>query len=159
MNPIALVYEPEVGTLPIGVLSGKEEMVPVWVLRILLLWSIWKPWTLKAGEGHFSIVPISFLMVLEPCHPSLPPSRQNSCRMIFPVRIRRVSRPRGSNTELTVYRIPVLVNGWSFSTTPRTTVRQERAQLEGSLWWSLDSEYSSTDLVEGWHLLPLCVLN
>ena len=29
MNLIALVYELEVGTLPTGVLSGKEEMVPV----------------------------------------------------------------------------------------------------------------------------------
>ena len=42
------------------------------------------------------------------------PSRHSSCRICFPAKMNGATKPRGSNTELTVDKIPLLDRGLSY---------------------------------------------
>ena len=77
------------------------------------------------------------------------PSRHSCCRIRFPTKMNGVTRPRGSNTELTVDKIPLLDRGlscrmilnWSFSDSMHQCTPRARSMVAPSLirWWSVRS--------------------
>ena len=109
---ILLINQSDVGTLPIAILTCVRKVMQLYIVDFVKVLRLVTSCFSKAGSSalHFSHSDLN-LSGTSSSQPT--PSQHSSCRICLPPKMNGVTKPRGSNTELTVDRIPLRVRGLS----------------------------------------------